>query len=129
KNTSQLELAAHDPKALRQRINDGELTLAATDVLHLVSQYDGEIRAFDDQFAELHAALKRRHLLEHTWIVLTADHGEEFYEHRKIGHGNSLYEEPLRVPLVIRGPSATPGARVSPHLALMSPAPPSLAAA
>jgi len=117
--TSQLDLAAHDPKALRQRINDGELTLAATDVLHLASQYDGEIRAFDDQFAELYATLKRRHLLEHTWIVLTADHGEEFYEHGKIGHGNSLYEELLRVPLVIRGPSATPGARVSTPVSLI----------
>ena len=38
-------------------------------------------------------------------VVLTSDHGEEFFEHGSVGHGHSLYEELLRVPLIIRLPA------------------------
>src|SRR5207253_1279631 len=46
---------------------------------------------------------------ESTVILVTADHGEEFQEHGRLGHGTQLYDELLRVPLVIAGPGIVPG--------------------
>jgi hypothetical protein len=48
-----------------------------------------------------------------TWIVLGADHGEEFLDHGRLLHGHTLYDELLHVPLVIRAPGAPRGLRVA----------------
>ena len=48
------------------------------------------------------AALKGLGLYDRTMIVLTSDHGEEFFEHRGWLHTHSVYEEVLRVPLVMK---------------------------
>ena len=48
--------------------------------------------------------LKRRGLDSSTLVVLTGDHGEAFGQHGKYGHGNTLYEEDLRVPLYLINP-------------------------
>jgi uncharacterized sulfatase len=44
-------------------------------------------------------------------VVLTADHGEEFGEHGRQGHGHSLYDEVLHVPFVVRAPGLLPAGR------------------
>jgi arylsulfatase A-like enzyme len=54
--------------------------------------------------------LKERNLWNNTLVVITADHGEEFGEHRTFGHGNSLYLTSLHVPLMISFPGRIPGA-------------------
>jgi arylsulfatase A-like enzyme len=41
-------------------------------------------------------------------VILTADHGEEFFEHRGCDHGQTLYDEVLHIPLVLRHPSVIP---------------------
>lgn len=75
--------------------------------------YDGEIRAADDAIDELMAELGRLRLGSGTLTVVTSDHGEEFEEHGRMGHGHALYEESLRVPLVFHAPSVLPaGARI-----------------
>jgi len=66
--------------------------------------YDGEVSYLDTQVGELFAALKRWDLYDEALIVFTADHGEEFFEHGGWGHGATLYEEQLRVPLIIKYP-------------------------
>jgi len=66
--------------------------------------YDGEVSYLDTQVGELFAALKRWGLYDEALIVFTADHGEEFFEHGGWGHGATLYEEQLRVPLIIKYP-------------------------
>jgi arylsulfatase A-like enzyme len=68
------------------------------------SMYDGEIRYVDDQLARLYAILDRLGLQENTLIVVTSDHGEEFGERGSWGHGHTLFEEQVHVPLVIAGP-------------------------
>src|SRR5207247_10191368 len=44
-----------------------------------------------------------------TYIVVTSDHGEEFFEHGSSGHAHALYSEMLRVPLIIAGPGVPQG--------------------
>jgi uncharacterized protein (TIRG00374 family) len=64
--------------------------------------YDGEIRYLDQYLGQLFAWLKQAGLYEDTLIVLTGDHGEEFQEHGGWWHGETLYEELLRVPLIVK---------------------------
>jgi len=84
------------------------------DVAHLQALYDGEIRWTDDTLKRILAAFRARGLLEDAILVVTADHGEAFYEHGRHGHRHSLYEEEIRIPLVIHYPKAIrPGLRIS----------------
>jgi len=76
---------------------------------HIVNLYDGEVAYFDRCFGELIAELNDRGLLEDTLIAITADHGEELFEHDGLGHGYSLHDEVLSVPLVLNGPFAKRG--------------------
>ena len=70
----------------------------------LKSQYDAEIAFTDSQLELLIEELKARGLLENSILVITSDHGEEFLEHGGFGHGHTLYQELIRVPLIIRLP-------------------------
>lgn len=54
------------------------------------------------------AELKRRGVLDHTILIITSDHGEEFGEHRHVGHSNGLHMDQLGVVLLIRWPSGIP---------------------
>ena len=67
--------------------------------------YQGEVLAFDSYFGEFVAALKKRGIYDRSLIVLMSDHGEEFFEHRGWEHNHSMYDELLRVPLVIKLPA------------------------
>lgn len=70
----------------------------------MVRLYDGEIAYLDRQLGELFAWLKQQGLYDETLIVLTADHGEEFYEHGGWWHGLTLYQEQIHVPLFLKLP-------------------------
>jgi arylsulfatase len=80
---------------------------------NLVSRYDAEIGEVDAALAALFAGLEARGLSERTLVVVTADHGEEFLEHGYLEHGWTLYEEVLRVPLLLWAPRHLAAARVS----------------
>ena len=60
-------------------------------------------------FAATLRALQERGLEDETAIVVTADHGEEFWDHGSVGHGHSVYDELLRVPMIVRIPGLTEG--------------------
>jgi arylsulfatase A-like enzyme len=64
--------------------------------------YDRAIRQADDQFGRVTAALKQKGFWKSSTIVYTADHGEEFREHGGAAHGETLYEEQIRIPLIIK---------------------------
>ena len=70
----------------------------------LLRLYEAEIRFNDAGFGRLMERLAERGLAEDTLVVLLSDHGEEFAEHGWWRHGKTLYEEQLRVPLVLRLP-------------------------
>jgi arylsulfatase A-like enzyme len=67
-------------------------------------RYLQEIRYTDSQVRRLLAALEDRGLLEHTIVIFTADHGEEFEEHGGRTHASTVYEEQIHVPLVVYVP-------------------------
>src|SRR5262249_19384639 len=71
---------------------------------HLVALYDAEIRHWDDSFAKAIDALRAKGLLDDTIVIMTADHGEEFWDHGHCGHAKTLYQELIRVPLVFYCP-------------------------
>jgi arylsulfatase A-like enzyme len=70
------------------------------------ARYDAECSAADDGVAALRAVFVR-HGRRAVWVV-TADHGEEFGEHGGSFHGTTLYEEQVRVPLLLEGPGLAP---------------------
>ncbi len=72
--------------------------------------YDAEIAMVDDQLARLLAYLEESGLDQDTALVLTSDHGEEFWEHDYWGH-HKLWEETLRIPLIARLPGGPQGER------------------
>jgi arylsulfatase A-like enzyme len=75
--------------------------------------YDGESRYTDRSIGRLIEELKRLGMYDDTLIVLTADHGEELWEHDSFEHGHSLYDELLHVPLIVRPPGGGGGRRVA----------------
>lgn len=86
----------------------------------LVARYDGEIAWTDAHVGLILQKLKRLGILNDTVVVVTSDHGEEFYEHGQLGHRRTLYDEVLRVPLLIRFPKLVPaGTRVEHQVRLM----------
>jgi arylsulfatase A-like enzyme len=66
--------------------------------------YDGEIRFLDHHFGRLIHYLRAWRLLDDTIVIVTADHGEEFLDHGAYWHGGTLYNELIRVPLIVRVP-------------------------
>lgn len=70
--------------------------------------YRAAVADADRQLERLFQELARRGHLENALVVVTADHGEEFLEHGAVGHGTDLYEESVRVPLILNGPMVTP---------------------
>ena len=75
--------------------------MAKRDLEHVIALYDGEIRSTDDTIGAMLEALESRGLDDRTLVVVTSDHGEEFFDHGDKGHRNTLYEEVVRVPLVM----------------------------
>jgi len=91
-----------DPEAARERARQS------------AALYDGEIAQNDAAFGDLLAELERRGLAAGTAVLFLSDHGEEFAEHGGWKHGWTLYEEQLRVPMVLRLPGgAHAGTRVA----------------
>ena len=67
--------------------------------------YAEEVRFADRWVGELLAGLRQAGLWERSLIVISADHGEEFWEHGGFEHGHTMYEELLSVPLLVKWPS------------------------
>jgi hypothetical protein len=75
-----------------------------------VDAYDGEVAAADDGVGRIARLVRARR--PGAVVIVTADHGEEFGEHGGRYHGTTVYEEQVRVPLVVAGPGVRAGARV-----------------
>jgi arylsulfatase A-like enzyme len=83
----------------------GHLLPLEPDVLrNLQDVYDAEVLSIDTGIRALFEQLEKRHVLDNAVVVITADHGEEFKEHGLIGHEKTLFEEVVRVPLIVLVP-------------------------
>lgn len=90
------------------------------DLAHVIALYDGEIAFTDSQLGVLFDSMEDRGLREDTLVVVTADHGEEFLEHGRIGHAMQVFDESLRVPLIISFPGTIkPGLVIEEQVRLM----------
>jgi arylsulfatase A-like enzyme len=82
-------------------------SLSDEDRRNIIGLYDGEIRCTDDVLIKpLIAELKRLGLYDDTLIVVLSDHGEEFFDHGSWGHSHNVYDESLKVPLVMKFPKS-----------------------
>jgi arylsulfatase A-like enzyme len=100
--------------------------MAPRDLEHVLALYDGEIRLVDDQIKRFRQNLDRLGLGEKTVIVVTSDHGDEFFEHGRKGHHRTLYDEVIRVPMVFYVPGEVvekPGLRVKSESSIIDIAP------
>jgi arylsulfatase A-like enzyme len=86
----------------------------------LEALYDGEVTYHDRHFGHFLDGLAKLGVLDDTVIIVTADHGEEFFEHDSVGHGHTLYQELLHVPLAIRAPGQIGAGRRSPRAACLA---------
>jgi arylsulfatase A-like enzyme len=94
------------------------------DLQHLIALYDGEIAWTDHHIGKIVGCLKEYGLLDKTVIVITSDHGTEFFEHGNKGHRKTLFDEVIRIPLVIRYPSRLPeGVRIDKQTRIIDVAP------
>ena len=86
--------------------------MSKRDLQHIIALYDGEIAWTDMHVGKILDDLDALGLREHTIVMLLSDHGEEFFEHHSKGHRHTLYDELIRVPLLVRYPGKVPsGAR------------------
>ncbi len=70
--------------------------------------FDDALGYVDGQVRRVLDALEAKGLSEQTIVVLTSDHGEAFQEHGESCHANTLFEEAVRVPLLVRAPGLAP---------------------
>lgn len=102
------------------RRNAGTVDLLPEDAPAVRALYDGEVRVFDDLVAGWVRALEDLGILDDTLVVITADHGEELMERGHVGHCScnlkgTLYDESIRVPLIVRYPRKLPAGVVVPR--------------
>ncbi len=93
---------------------------------HRLALYDGALRFVDEEVQRLYGWLAETGRAQQTLVVVTSDHGEELWDHALaeraggkdprgswgVGHGHSMYEELLRVPLILHGPGVARDRRV-----------------
>jgi hypothetical protein len=86
----------------------------------ILNRYRNSLWNVDHHLNRVFEALRSRKLLENSLVILTGDHGEEFWEHGHFTHSSAFTEEQLRVPLYVRAPGLAPGeiGRLSSHLDL-----------
>jgi hypothetical protein len=86
-------------------LDRGEIPREPEDEVILRSTYEAGVRYLDEAVGVLFDSLRSSGLWDQMLVVVTSDHGEEFGEHGGFGHG-PLYEEIIRVPLLIKWPNS-----------------------
>ncbi len=104
---------------------DGGKTPTADELAHIHSLYAAEITQLDAALGPLLDAVDPNN----TIVVITADHGESFGHDYWFNHREGLWDQVIRVPLIVAGPGFEPGVRISEQVGLIDLAPTVLAAA
>jgi arylsulfatase A-like enzyme len=88
------------------RIGPYKSKISDSQVAYTKAMYHATIRYWDDEFGKFITAMENKGILKDDLVVVTADHGEEFYEHGGFGHNFTIYEETLRIPLIMAWPGS-----------------------
>jgi arylsulfatase A-like enzyme len=119
--SGQLKSPFKPEKLAEFRARSGELDEA--DKRFIMELYDAEVAAVDAELERFMAWIDDKGLFKSSLIVVTSDHGEEFWEHGSFEHGHSLFNEVIQVPLIIKLPgllgAVTKGRTVEEHVSLM----------
>lgn len=91
----------------REEFGEAEYRISEDNRLGLINLYDAEIRLTDDVLSSI-MRMSAALFAEETILVVLSDHGEGFWEHGLFEHGNSLYNELLRIPLILHAPGRVP---------------------
>ena len=89
---------------LVRRVSDRDLD-------HLIALYEGEVAWVDDHLGRVLRALDTHGQAGRTLVIVVSDHGEEFFEHGGLGHRHNLFDESVRVPMLLRLPGVLPSGR------------------
>ena len=100
-------------------LRDRRDALGEEDLAYLRGLYREEVAFTDHHVGRLLRGLEERGLGDETLVVFTADHGEELMEHGWIGHTRTLYDELLRIPLVLSLPGVLPPRTVAEPVSLL----------
>jgi arylsulfatase A-like enzyme len=100
-----------DPHYLYQPHPDLESSFGGEGFVDL---YDGEIAFTDRHLGRLFEGLERLDLMDDTAVLIVADHGEELQDHGGMFHRKTLYEEVVRIPLILRAPALPAGGVATP---------------
>lgn len=105
------------------RVHMGKHEPSEAELTYVRRLYRGELQVVDRALGDLVELLRERGRLEDAIVVLLGVHGEEFFEHGGAGHGRTLHEESIRVPLAIRAPKLLAPGRVTVPVDLLDLAP------
>lgn len=110
-----------------ESIHDGQLVLTAPERRYLTDLYDGDVSTADRAIGGLLVQLERDGVLDEAIVIVLSDHGEDLWDHdpvRSPGHGHSLYQELVHVPLFVSLPGRDArGVRVRTPVSLLDVAP------
>ena len=103
-----------DVSGLLELVADGLPPPSSKEIHQIIDLYDAEIAYMDGEIGRLFDALKEMGMYDSSLIIVTADHGEGFYEHGHWEHTQTLYDELTKIPLIIKWPNSTPKGRFRP---------------
>lgn len=95
-----------------EKIAKGTLKITDADKRHIIAIYDSNVSYQDDLIGKLRTQLEAWGIAGDTMLVITADHGDEQWESGRVGHGGSLAESLIRVPLIIYYPPLFPAGTI-----------------
>lgn len=101
----EFEITPSRQRDLREQgLAEGDLTMSEGEVQAWNDWYDSKILDADERIGSFLEEMEKRGLLGSTVVVVISDHGTEVYDHKRLDHGYSLYNELIRVPLVVAVP-------------------------
>jgi len=93
-------------------VHAGHVDFTVEDIPEIRALYDGEVAGVDERIGHILDKMRETGVLDHTVVIITADHGEELFDHGWVGHASTgydgkLYDELIRVPLILRVPDGS----------------------
>lgn len=105
----------------RAKGNNPAVVFDESDLTRLTALHDGEISYHDRELGRFMERLQTMGVADNTLLVITSDHGEEFRDHGSYGHGHSVYQELIQVPLIFHRPGLVPeGRRIAQPVSTMN---------
>ena len=117
---SSANITYSEMRGLDRKIRDKPGTIGEADLSKIIDLYDAEVMNVDNHIGEFMQQLEDMSIdFDNTYFIITSDHGDEFGEHNGFIHSEKLYDELIRVPLIIAGPGLKP-CKITKQVSLLS---------